>query len=183
MSVKKIGGQRFAYSKTDIESEILPSQGVFASKHVAAKFTAELLLLGVNTGLVSGQIGSPHKGLFALLNAADMRSWAIWVVGLQVCIVIPYTREVFPALVAVEVCLTGVRQAPLFPVPRRTRWRRRPFIRVVHICSRRNLGTPRPFHRAVITEFVVVHEPISHYWHVVRTLGAEDVFEEERWGR
>lgn len=68
--------------KISIGGEILPSQGVFAGKHVAAKLTAKFLLLSVDTGLMSSQIGPPNKGLLALLNGTDMRSWAVRVVSL-----------------------------------------------------------------------------------------------------
>ena len=134
--------------------------------------------------LMSSQVGSSDKGLLAIVDKANVRSRSVGVVGLQVRVIIPDPREVFPTLGAVEIGLAGLGQMALLADPVDPRGVCRTRMKRTSQSNRRKFVL-RSLHRrwptqAVFLEIVLVHESIFHSLHAMAILGAKDVLNEER---
>jgi len=136
------------------------------------------------TLLMSGQVGSSDKGLLAIVDKTNVRSRPVRVVGLQVRVIIPDPREVFPALGAVEIGLAGLGQMSLLadPVDPRGICRTR-MERTSQSNSRKFVL--RSLHRrwstqAVFLEIVIIHESIPHSLYAMALISTKDVLNEER---
>jgi len=133
--------------------------------------------------LMSGQVGSSDKGLLAIVDKTNVRSRPVRVVGLQVRVIIPDPREVFPALGTVEIGLAGLSQMSLLADPVDPRGVCRTRMERTSQSNRRKFAL-RSLHRrwstqAVFLKIVVIHEPISHSLYAMAVI-AKDVLNEQR---